>query len=567
MNNERVDKYQPVEEGNNAGSGRKKGPSAYQPLFFAGTLILGMFIGTNLGDKNIFTVQQQPTSESNPNKLVSIIDFIENNYVDSIEKKKLVDGAIVSVLENLDPHSQYITPEETARIEEQMKGSFEGIGVEFVILRDTLCVVKAIAGGPSIEAGIKSGDRIVKVDGKEISGKELDAEKVTGLLKGPGGSKVDIDILRKGEKNNLSFRLERDAIPIKSVTSWFMAEPEVGYIEVERFAQNTYDEFMSAATQLKDKGMKKLILDLRNNGGGLLDQATSITEEFLTEGKLIVSTKGVHRGNQQYHSTRKGKFRDVELVVLINQNSASASEIVAGALQDWDRSVTVGRRSFGKGLVQNELDLPDKSALRLTIARYYTPTGRCIQRPYGDSIDYDLSFLERFENGELINADSINQNDSLIFKTPGGRTVYGGGGITPDVFVPLDTSLFSGAASEIMYSGLLREFCFDYADKHREELKKLGNEEAFREKFKITDAIYKALIAAAQKKEIKTADLNKPRVREYLSNHLRAEIGRNLHDDNLRQRILMASDPDYKKAMDVLKDYKQYAAAATHTVN
>ncbi|MDZ4751793.1 MAG: S41 family peptidase [Flavobacteriales bacterium] len=565
MNNENLDNYRKVELENPetpSSAKAKASQSSLQPLLFAGTLILGMFIGTNLGDHNIFTVQQQPTSESNPNKLVSIIDYIENNYVDSIEKRRLVDDAIVSVLQNLDPHSTYISPEESARVSEQLKGSFEGIGVEFVILRDSLFVVKPIEGGPSIEAGIKEGDRIVKVDGKEISGKDLDAEKVTKLLKGPGGSKVQISVLGRGEEEERNFTIERGDIPIKSVTSWFMVDEEVGYIEVDRFASTTYAEFMKCALELKEKGMKKLILDLRNNGGGLLDQATGIVEEFLSEGKLIVSTKGVHKGTQLYKSSRKGKFRDMEIVVMINQNSASASEIVAGALQDWDRSVTVGRRSFGKGLVQNELDLPDNSALRLTIARYYTPTGRCIQKPYGDSIVYEESFAERFERGELTSADSVLINDSLKYRTPGGRIVYGGGGITPDVFVPLDTSLFSGAVSEVLYSGVLRKFCFDYVDANRRSLEKYADGKAFTLKFSVTDAIYKALLAAAEKEKIKTAELMKPRIREHLQLFVKGEIGRNLFTDNVRQQIVIQQDQDFRKALKVIKDYKEYAQIA-----
>lgn len=561
MNNENLDKFRRVEvENTRSGNAANPGKySALQPLLFAGTLILGMFIGTNLGDRNIFTVQQSPTSESNPNKLVSIIDYIENNYVDSIEKRKLVDGAIISVLKNLDPHSQYISPEESERIAEQMKGSFEGIGIEFVLLRDSLCVVKTISGGPSEKAGLEEGDRIVRVDGKEISGKDLDAEKVASLLKGPGGSKVSISVKRHGKKELIDYALERGEIPIKSVTSWFMADKEVGYIEIDRFASTTYEEFMSAAMELKSKGMKKLILDLRNNGGGLMNQATGIVEEFLTEGKVIVSMKGVHKPTETTTSKKKGKFKDVEIVVLINQNSASASEIVAGALQDWDRSITVGRRSFGKGLVQNELDLPDNSALRLTIARYYTPTGRCIQKPYGDTIVYEESFAERFERGELTSADSVLVNDSLKYRTPGGRIVYGGGGITPDVFVSIDTTLFSGAISEIVYSGLMRKFCFNYADQNREDLKEYGSGEIFAEKFTVPESAFKALIAEAQKEGIKTAELSKARIKEYLLLHVKGEIGRTIFSDNTRQRIVLRHDQDFIKALQVINNYKEYA--------
>ena len=330
MNNENLDKYNEIEETGQL-AGRKK-PSAVQPLLFAGTLIAGMFIGTNLGDKNM--LQVKASSEHNPNKLVSLIDFIEDNYVDSIDRSILIDDAIQSLLLNLDPHSYYLKPEDMAREQERMQGQFDGIGIEFLILRDSLMVVKTVDGGPSQTAGILGGDRIVSVDGAEISGKELDSEKAMKLLKGKKGTEVVINVVRPGEKDKLEFKLDRGSIPLESVSASFMVTDSIGYVKVERFAQKTYKEFYDAVLILQQEGCLSLILDLRGNGGGLMDQAVQLVEEFLTEDKLIVYTEGVHTGKETIKSGKKGKFRDMGVVVLIDQNAAAASEMVAGARQD-----------------------------------------------------------------------------------------------------------------------------------------------------------------------------------------------------------------------------------------
>lgn len=553
MNNENLNKYEPA----STGSADRKKPSAIQPLLFALTLIGGMFIGTNLGDKNL--LQVKAATDENPNKLVSLIDFIEDNYVDSINKKDLIEDAIQSVLQNLDPHSYYMKAEDMETEKEKMKGEFSGVGIEFLILRDSLMVVKTVAEGPASKAGLKSGDRIIKVENEEISGKELNGDKAQKLLKGKKGSDVHVTVLRPGEKTNLDFTITRGGIPIESVPAAFMINDSTGYVKVERFAETTYEEFKTETEKLADKGCEKLILDLRGNGGGLMNQAAQMVEEFLPEDRTIVKTRGVHTGEDLIRSSKKGKFRNMEVIVLIDQNSASASEIVAGALQDWDRSITVGRRSFGKGLVQHEMELADNSALRLTVARYYTPTGRCIQKPYGDSIDYTNDFHQRLVSGELTSADSVHFPDSLKYKTPGGRTVYGGGGIMPDVFVPLDSIYFSGLLSEIAYSGLIRDYCFNYIDAHRKDILKFKDQDDFISKFQVNDDMINALVKMAEEDEIKVNKTILKKISPQLKSRIKAQMARNIYDDDAMFRVLLENDQDFKKALQVAKEFKVYA--------
>lgn len=536
-------------------------PSPLQPIFYAGVLIIGMFIGTNLGDKNI--LQVKTTREENPNKLVSLIDYIEDNYVDSVDKRKLIDDAIRSVLENLDPHSYYMTAEETADEQEKMQGKFGGVGVEFIILRDTLMVVKTVDDGPAMIAGVQDGDRIIKIEGAEISGKTLKSDKVQSMLKGEPGTDVNITVYRPYEGGTKDIRIKRGSIPIESLQASFMVNDTVGYIKLDRFALTTYSEFMKAASQLEVQGCKKIIFDLRGNGGGLMDQATKIAAEFLPDNTRILYTEGLHNGKDEVFTDKDGKFLKMGLVVLIDQNSASASEIVAGALQDWDRSVTVGRRSFGKGLVQHEMEMADRSALRLTVARYYTPSGRCVQKPYGDSIAYHDDFHQRLVRGELTVADSVHFPDSLKYKTAGGRTVYGAGGIMPDVFVPLDSVYFSGLLSDLAYSSIIRDYAFNYIDANRKELKKYKSVDDFVANFVVTESMLNAVLAMAQKEKIDVKRSVLVKVSGQIKARIKAQIARNLYDDTAMYKVLLQSDQDFKKAQQIATQGMQPAAAPT----
>jgi carboxyl-terminal processing protease len=532
----------------------KSGKSPLQPLYYSFVLIAGILIGTLLADKNLLTIKTG--KEDNPNKLVSLIDFIEDNYVDSVDKKKIIDDAIASILKNLDPHSYYLNPEEYAKAKEEMSGSYEGVGVEFLILRDSLMVNRVVPFGPSFRAGIQSGDRIVQVDGKDISGKSLNNEGVMKMLKGDAGSTVNISVLRK--KEYVNFNVERGSLPLPSVPSYYKVEDGLGYIKIERFARTTYDEFITAGNALKNQGCNKFILDLRGNGGGLLDQATSIAEEFLEKDRLMVYTAGTHSGRNDYNTQKRGVFADVQVTVLIDEYSASASEIVAGALQDWDRALVVGRRSFGKGLVQSEIELPDKSALRLTTARYYTPTGRCIQKPYGDSSKYFNETHQRWSSGELFNQEKITHVDSLKFYTPSGRVVYGGGGITPDVFIPFDSTSTSFALIDIINFGILRHLSFDYVDQNRTQLSNWKSFDLYQKNYKTDDALIEKTLLSAKENNILYTKAEVAKLKSQCALRFKAQIARALFDENAMIRIMNTEDPELIKAVEISKNYNTF---------
>jgi len=438
----------------------------YIPLIIAVAIAFGIYLGSSLNyQKKSLTFFGGTPQEK---KIKRLIDYIQYEYVDEVDTDSLLDGTIKNMLNKLDPHSVYIPAQEHDQIAETMNGKFVGIGIQFRMYKDSLTVIKVLENGPSKKAGIKAGDRILIANNDTLYGKEIKSAYILKTLKGKPNTTVDITVYRKSENKNISFIITRGDVPIQSVDAFYMLNDELGYIKINKFAATTYDEFKVALTNLLDDGMQKLVLDLRHNPGGYMQVATEIIDEFLEDGKLIVFTKNKRDKIDKTFATKKGAFEKGHVFVLINGSSASASEIVAGALQDNDKGTIVGRRSFGKGLVQQEMGLGDGSAVRLTVSRYYTPTGRSIQKPYdhNGNEQYFNEFEKRYDGGELMSADSIKVNDTLIFTTPKGKIVYGGGGIVPDVFVAIDTTMYF----ENIHYRKLNDFVFNYADTHRDTL-------------------------------------------------------------------------------------------------
>ncbi len=492
------------------------------PLVLCLGLAAGVFIGATFNT-------QKPSRDvgKDVQKLREVLTYIDTKYVDDIKTDKLVDESIRHLLSKLDPHSVYISASDRVMANEELRGNFDGIGVEFNIFQDTIIVVTALSGGPSEALGIRSGDKIILVDGEGVAGIGITTQEVMRLLKGPRGSEVTVTVLR-GKSDVLDFTIVRDKIPQYSVDVSYMVNAEVGYIKLNRFSATTHEEFLRALSKLKGQGMTKLILDLQGNGGGYMSMAIDLADEFLPAGKKIVYTDGKDkRLNTNASSTTKGNFENGDLIILVNEGSASASEILAGALQDNDRALIVGRRSFGKGLVQNPFDLSDGSELRLTISRYYTPSGRSIQKPYDDEDMYSLDIIERYKKGEFFHADSIKLNDSLTYKTVNGRTVYGGGGIMPDYFVPLDTSVNSHYLNALYSSLSIYEYSFNYAQNNKEALEAKGFEH-FRSKFTVTDKMLNDLVVIGQRNKVKPDYADLKRSRKIFEIHVKAQIARRL---------------------------------------
>jgi carboxyl-terminal processing protease len=498
--------------------------SKYQvrlPIVLCLGLAAGVFVGATLN-----TGKGTSNVNKDVQKLRDVLTQIKEEYVDTVNTSVLVDEAIQEILHKLDPHSSYIPVSERIAANEDLRGNFDGIGVEFSIFDDTIVVLTPLSGGPSEALGIQAGDKIINVDNKNVAGVGINNAGVMKALKGPRGTEVAVTVLR-GDKE-IKYTIVRDKIPQYSVDVAYMVNEQIGYIKVNRFSATTFDEFKNGLASLKEKGMKKLVLDLQGNPGGYMNMAIQIADEFLPAGKKIVSQKGKERRyNAEAFATDKGEFENGDVIVLVNENSASASEILAGALQDNDRALIVGRRSFGKGLVQSPFDLSDGSELRLTISRYYTPSGRSIQKPYQDGDEYARDIISRYNHGEFFHADSIKVNDSLKFLTLNGRTVYGGGGIMPDYFVPLDTTLNSHYLNELYTSTALQEYTFNYAEKNKDDLEGKGFEHFF-STFRVTDNMLNDLVETGERNNVK-ADRAEIRAKKSLFRvHVKAQIARKI---------------------------------------
>jgi len=448
---------------------------------------------------------QNSTYPVNIQKMNQLLKHINDQYLDTVDFDMLVEKGILEMLKELDPHSQYISKRDVQQANEPLIGSFDGIGVTFQIIKDTINIMEVIIGGPSEKVGLRAGDKIIKVDTAIAHGKHINNRWVQQHLRGKKGSKVTVSVKRGKSPELLDFTITRDKIPMHSINVYFMANKNTGYVRLERFAQTSPQELRDALTRLKARGMKNLILDLRGNGGGYLQAAFEIANEFLGPNKMIVYTDNFRKTGESFKSTSKGSFQEGRLVILVDEGSASASEIVSGAVQDWDRGIVMGRRTFGKGLVQKPIYLPDGSQIRLTISKYYTPSGRYIQRPYNDGLDSYLNDLStRSRHGELLTADSIKFPDSLKYQTAKGRTVYGGGGIMPDIFIPIDTSRYSSLYGEMIRRGVISGFVLDYMEKNRERLKsKYATMEDFKNKFKISDELFQELMNHAHNEGVK----------------------------------------------------------------
>jgi len=514
------------------------------------------------------TRAQQQEDPATVGKLSSLLYHIDRMYVDDVDKQKLVDAAIVSMLEELDPHSIYIPKEDLEEVNEPLKGNFEGVGIQFNIVRDTIYVVDAISGGPSERIGIRAGDRILKIDTETVAGVNFKNSDVMKRLRGKKGTKVDVAILRKGEPAPLDFTITRDKIPIYSVEAAYMAEPGVGYIKVSRFSATTMKEFREKLTSMKEEGMKDLILDLQGNGGGYLRTAIEMADEFLGDRKLVVYTEGRTSPREDTYSTKDGLFEKGRLVVLVDEGSASASEIVSGAIQDWDRGLIVGRRSFGKGLVQRPVMLSDGSAVRLTVSRYYTPSGRSIQKSYEDGVEaYQREKSDRLAHGELTSADSIHAADTVKYFTMNKRVVYGGGGIMPDVFVPIDTTQSSDYFGQLVRKGILNTFALARVDVDRAKLlATYATPEAFRKQFNVDDALLQDLETYAAKDEVPADTAGLQRSRDLIALRLKALIARDLWDTSAYWQMINADNPvdrSFQKALETLSDdtFQRYGMA------
>lgn len=531
----------------------------WQPLIYAGLLAAGIAAGFFLqGDKKSFSL-------TGNDKIDQVMSLINSTYVDTVDGEALSEIAIESMLHDLDPHSNYIPAAELASVNEQLEGNFEGIGVEFNLLNDTIFVATVLPEGPSEKVGLMPGDRIITVDKENVAGIGITNNDVIKKLKGQKGTQVIVGIKRSGVKEILTFTIKRDRIPLKSVEIAYMVNPTTGYLKINSFAKDTYDELKEGLEQLGKQGMKDLILDLRGNPGGYLHIAAQITSEFLGKDKLMVYTEGRTQKKKDYVTDRTGEFTTGKLVILVDEGSASASEIVSGAIQDWDRGVIVGRRTFGKGLVQESFSLKDGSAIRLTIARYYTPTGRSIQKPYDHGYDeYENEISYRYTDGELDNPDSVKKNEKQVYKTPAGRKVYGGGGIYPDVFVPRDSALHNPLVVQIYRNGIVTRLAYQHADNNRTSIKNTyKNAEGFTKSFVFDaqlEAKLRALIAGAN---IQYTEVEMKAVLPFIASQANALIARQVFGKNAYYQALNNTDSTFIAALTALKNYDEVLKGGT----
>ena len=505
------------------------------------------------------TEQQVNDLQQNMQKLAMAVWAINSAYVDTVDAKKMVEDAINGILSKLDPHSAYTNASETKKFTEPLSGSFEGIGVQFNMLDDTLLVIQPVPKGPSERVGILAGDRIISVADTAIAGVKMSRDEIMRRLRGPKGTVAHLGVVRQGIKETLYFDVKRDKIPVNSVDAAYMVTPKIGLIRFNNFAQTTHQEVVDAIKKLREKGMENLIIDLQQNGGGFLQAAADIASEFLPKGDMIVYTRGRSVPSQEFRSTGNGIFTTGKVVCLVDEYSASAAEILSGAIQDQDRGIVVGRRTFGKGLVQRPVDLPDGSMIRLTIAHYYTPSGRCIQKPYkkGDSKDYAMDMLNRLKSGELTNADSIHFVDSLKYETlRQHRAVYGGGGIVPDEFVPLDTTIYTRFHRELAAKGIVIQQNLRYVDNHRKELKKRWTSFAeFKEQFEVPQQLLNSIISEGEKQGVKPNDeAELEKTLPYLCVQLKALIARDIWDMSEYFSVFNESSEMVKKALEVIEE-------------
>ncbi len=551
-------------------SNRRERLIIFMPLIISLALIVGILVGnwitsmrvrsivTDEVNKQKFSIRPGLTGGSGlglanrGNKINAALQYILNEYVDTVSAESLNETVLPALVESLDPHSVYIPASEFQRFSEPLVGNFSGIGVSFNMTDDTVAIINTIPNGPSEMVGIMPGDRIIMVDDSLVAGVSMPSDDIVRMLKGPKNTLVRVTIYRRGEKAPLQFEITRDDIPIYSVDVAYMVNEETGYVKISQFAQTTYREFIEAVEKLKSNGAEKLIVDLRRNGGGIMEAATMIADQFLDEGELIVYMEGRARPRENDYATSRGMLKNDDVVILIDEATASASEILAGAIQDNDRGLVVGRRSFGKGLVQEEMRFPDGSALRLTVARYYTPTGRSIQRPYDQGKDeYYSEFHERFEHGEMEYQDSIKFDTSQKFITPGGKVVYGGGGIMPDVFVPVDTVGASEYYNRVRSLGLMYRFAFHYTDLHRDALETFSTPEEIENYLDRQDLIPQFVSYASEKgvdpvtEEIRTS-------REILDKTIKAYVARNLIDNDGFYPIIADIDHTLQVAIDTI---------------